>query len=81
LTASGAPGGRTRNEIRPAAAGSRGPGQGRGPGFAAGRMVVVADDRKREDESDLVAAAALISAEQIAFFPAARQRNRLRADV
>ena len=49
--------------------------------LAVGRMVVVADDRKREDESDLVAAAALISAEQIAFFPAARQRNRLRADV
>jgi 3,4-dihydroxy 2-butanone 4-phosphate synthase/GTP cyclohydrolase II len=31
-------------------------------------MVVVADDREREDEGDLVAAAALISAEQMAFF-------------
>ena len=36
--------------------------------LAAGRMVVVADDREREDEGDLVAAAALISAEQMAFF-------------
>ncbi len=36
--------------------------------LAAGRMVVVADDREREDEGDLVAAAALMSAEQMAFF-------------
>src|ERR1700693_4562530 len=36
--------------------------------LAAGRMVVVADDREREDEGDLVAAAALMSAEQRAFF-------------
>ena len=36
--------------------------------LAAGRMVVVGDDREREDEGDLVAAAALMSAEQMAFF-------------
>ena len=36
--------------------------------LATGRMVVVADDREREDEGDLVAAAALMSAEQMAFF-------------
>src|SRR5260370_14668791 len=36
--------------------------------LAAGRVVVVADDREREDEGDLVAAAALMSAEQMAFF-------------
>jgi 3,4-dihydroxy-2-butanone 4-phosphate synthase len=36
--------------------------------LAAGRMVVVADDREREDEGDLVAAAALMSTEQMAFF-------------
>jgi 3,4-dihydroxy 2-butanone 4-phosphate synthase/GTP cyclohydrolase II len=36
--------------------------------LAAGRMVVVADDREREDEGDLVAAAALMSAEQMTFF-------------
>lgn len=36
--------------------------------LATGRMVVVADDREREDEGDLVAVAALMSAEQMAFF-------------
>ena len=36
--------------------------------LATGRMVVVADDREREDEGNLVAAAALMSAEQMAFF-------------
>ena len=36
--------------------------------LATGRMVMVADDREREDEGDLVAAAALMSAEQMAFF-------------
>jgi len=36
--------------------------------LATGRMVVVADDSEREDEGDLVAAAALMSAEQMAFF-------------
>jgi 3,4-dihydroxy 2-butanone 4-phosphate synthase / GTP cyclohydrolase II len=36
--------------------------------LAAGQVVVVADDRDREDEGDLVAAAALMTAEQMAFF-------------
>ena len=36
--------------------------------LATGRMVVVADDREREDEGNLVAAAALMSAERMAFF-------------
>jgi 3,4-dihydroxy 2-butanone 4-phosphate synthase/GTP cyclohydrolase II len=36
--------------------------------LAAGRMVVVADDRDREDEGDLVMAASMMTAEQMAFF-------------
>ena len=69
LTASGAPGGRTNDEIRHAAAGGRGrESRAAVQALAAGRMVVVADDREREDEGDLVAAAALMSAEQMAFF-------------
>jgi 3,4-dihydroxy 2-butanone 4-phosphate synthase/GTP cyclohydrolase II len=36
--------------------------------LAAGQMVVVADDYDREDEGDLVMAASMITAEQMAFF-------------
>src|ERR1700730_12658019 len=36
--------------------------------LAAGQIVVVADDRDREDEGDLIAAASLMTTEHMAFF-------------